>query len=100
VLAADGAGISWREEGVLVWNGTTVPVSRVLRLTEDESGWQVRFEDGRPFHPWRPGTVVEHPCRDDLYRGLIDASPARLRILWDVTGPSKDQRILTRCARQ
>jgi hypothetical protein len=98
-LECDGSEIIWRESGLLSWNGAQVPVSRLLRLARDEDGWLVRFADGRPFHRWRPGQVVEHPCRDDVYRGVVDASPSRLRILWDVTGPAKDQRILTRCVR-
>ena len=68
-------------------------------LQRDDGAWQVRFADGRPFHPWRPGVWVDHPCNADLYRGLVDASPDRLRILWDVVGPTKDQRLFTRCVR-
>jgi hypothetical protein len=99
LLFPDGAEVGWREEGVLRWNGALTPVLRVLRLRQSDDGWAVHFADGRPFHPWCPGVAVEHPCRNDLYRGLIDATPHRLRTLWDVTGPDKDQRILTRCLR-
>jgi hypothetical protein len=36
-----------------------------------------------------------------LYRGLVsvDAARQRMRVLWDVAGPGKEQRILTRCVR-
>jgi hypothetical protein len=98
-VVADGADVAWREQGTLSWDGREVSVSRILRLRRVDDGWHVYFADGRPFHPWRPGEVVEHPCRADLYRGLIDATRDRLRTLWDVTGPGKDQRILTRCIR-
>jgi hypothetical protein len=98
-LVADGALLRWREHGTLRWNGADLPVTRELLLTEEPDGWQVRFADGRPFHPWRPGAVVVHPCNADLYRGFVDARPDRLRVLWDVTGPAKDQRLFTRCRR-
>jgi hypothetical protein len=100
-LTLVGSSVRWLEEGRLEWDGAVLPVTRELRLTPDEDGWQVRFADGRPFHPWRPGDVVTHPCRADLYRGVISADPLcrRLRVLWDVTGPDKDQRIITRCVR-
>lgn len=99
LLVEDGAQIRWSERGTLRWNGADLPVTRELALVEEPSGWQVRFADGRPFHPWRPGEIVEHPCNADLYRGLVDVAPDRLRVLWDVLGPAKDQRILTRCRR-
>jgi hypothetical protein len=100
-LTLVGSSVRWLETGAFEWGGAVLPVTRELRLTPDADGWQVRFPDGRPFHPWRPGEVVEHPCRADVYRGLIDVDSAcrRLRVLWDVTGPAKDQRIVTRCAR-
>jgi Family of unknown function (DUF6314) len=100
-LSPVGPRMHWLETGRLEWDGAVYPVTRELYLTLDEDGWQMRFADGRLFHPWRPGAVVEHHCRADLYRGLIDvdAQCARLRVLWDVTGPAKDQRIVTRCLR-
>jgi hypothetical protein len=100
-LTRAGSSVRWFEEGRFEWNGAVVPVTRELLLAPDGDGWQVRFADGRPFHWWRPGEVVSHPCRADLYRGLISVDPSRrrLRVLWDVTGPGKDQRIVTRCVR-
>jgi hypothetical protein len=98
-LVDEGPRIRWREGGTLYWDGAELPVTRELLLRQDAGEWQVHFADGRPFHPWRPGAVVEHPCNADLYRGLVDARPDRLRVLWDVIGPGKDQRILTRCSR-
>ncbi|MGH8861693.1 MAG: DUF6314 family protein, partial [Jatrophihabitantaceae bacterium] len=101
-LTLVGAVVHWLELGELTWDGATHQVTRELHIVgEGGTGWTVRFTDGREFHPWRPGELVEHPCRDDLYRGLIDVATDRkyLRVLWDVRGPSKDQRIVTRCVR-
>lgn len=101
-LERDGERIRWFEQGELQWDGRTIPVHRELQIVADGDAWLVCFADGRPFHPWRPGETVEHPCRADRYRGLvlIDRDRTRLRIGWDVAGPAKDQRILSRCYRQ
>lgn len=100
-LTLVGAVVHWLELGELSWGGARYEVTRELHIMPDGAGWQVRFTDGRAFHPWRPGELVEHPCRQDLYRGLVkvDDERKRLRVLWDVTGPFKDQRIVTRCVR-
>lgn len=98
VLASDGTGVRWSEQGELQWGGALFPISRELTIVADQLGWQVCFRDGRPFHRWQPGSVVVHPCRADSYCGLItvDRSRTRMRVLWDVVGPAKQQRILTR----
>ena len=69
------------------------------RILPDGSGWLVCFDDGRPFHRWQPGAPITHPCRADVYRGVVSADPAELRVLWDVSGPGKDVRLFTRCRR-
>jgi hypothetical protein len=102
-LTLRGSVVHWLELGELAWGGRRFEVTRELHVVAaDAGGWDVRFTDGRLFHPWRPGELVEHPCAADLYRGLIavDRSRTRLRVLWDVAGPGKDQRILTRCRRR
>ena len=100
-LTLVGSVVHWLELGELEWAGQTFEVTRELHIVRSGDAWEVRFTDGRRFHDWRPGAVVEHPCAADLYRGLVWVDPEhqRLRVLWDVTGPSKDQRILTRCVR-
>jgi hypothetical protein len=99
-LEPDDGGLAWHEAGRLRWAGRDLDVTRDYVLRENEDGWWVHFTDGRPFHPWRPGATVEHPCVADLYRGLIRIDgPDRWRILWDVTGPRKEQRILSRLVR-
>jgi hypothetical protein len=100
-LTLVGSVVHWLELGTLTWGGHGYEVTRELHIMPDDDGWEVRFVDGRAFHAWHPGEVVEHPCRADLYRGLIVVDPTRthMRVLWDVTGPDKDQRIVTRCVR-
>jgi Family of unknown function (DUF6314) len=101
VIAADGAGLRWEERGVLGWGGAERPISRAYLLRERADGWWVEFGDGREFHPWRPGTLVTHPCRADVYSGLVTVDGAdRVRTLWDVRGPAKEQRLVTRLTRQ
>jgi hypothetical protein len=94
-IAAQGDGLAWRETGTLTMAGRTHDVSRSYLLAD---GW-VFFDDGRPFHPWRPGEWVEHLCGEDTYRGLVDVEPTRVRTLWDVAGPAKEQRLITRLTR-
>jgi hypothetical protein len=95
--------LRWRESGQLDWGPLRTPIRRVTLLQPPERAggeWRMAFEDGRPFHPWRPGQFVEHPCGPDLYRGIVRIDgPDRMRVLWCVTGERKDQRILTRLRR-
>jgi hypothetical protein len=98
-LTLDGEDVDWFEQGTLTWGGHDLAVTRRLRIVPDGSGWTVCFDDGRPFHPWRPGAPLVHPCRADVYRGVVSAGPDELRVLWDVTGPDKDVRLFTRCRR-
>jgi Family of unknown function (DUF6314) len=100
-LAPDGEGFSWAEVGVLRWAGAAArPVSRTYLLRERAGGWWVEFADGRPFHPWRPGEWVTHPCGADVYTGLVTVDGDRIRTLWDVRGPGKHQRLVTRLRRR
>lgn len=97
-LQPDGR-VVWSEEGSLVWPGSApLPVSRTLLVEPREDGWFVTFADGTEFHPWRPGEVVEHPCRADLYRGLIHEPVGGTRgwsVMWECRGPDKDYSMTT-----
>lgn len=100
LLHRHGDRVDWAENGTLSWDGTTLAVSRHYVLRRDDEGWWVYFPHGGAFHPWRPGAWVEHPCRADRYRGLITVDDAdHWRTLWEVAGPGKSQRIITRFAR-
>ena len=93
--------VRWHEEGLLERPGAApATVHRTLLVVRDAHGsWQVVFDDGRPFHPWRPGVEVEHPCVADLYRGVIEVGDGRgavfWRVVWHVRGPAKDHTIRT-----
>ena len=92
ILEAPGR-VRWSEEGVMTWAGRSVPVTRTLYVVRLDVGWEVRFSDGRPFHPWVVGERVEHPCRPDLYRGLVETEGdpvTRWTVEWQATGPEKD----------
>jgi len=101
-LSEDAGAITWSEQGSIEWAGGTYPFTRAYRLTHEPDGWWMRFADGRPFHPWTPGQRVTHPCRADLYQGLVTADGDGWTVQWDVHGPAKSQLIVTalqRCAR-
>ncbi|MCY7394903.1 MAG: DUF6314 family protein [Nocardioides sp.] len=95
-LTVVGEEVGWAESGLLTRPGAApARVSRRLRVVRREGGWWVLFEDGRDFHPWRPGGWVEHPCGADHYRGriLVDplpVHPVTWQVTWQVTGPAKD----------
>lgn len=101
VLRADGDRVQWVETGQLRFAGVRTPVSREYRLRREADGWWVLFSDDRPFHPWRPDEWVRHRCGADDYYGLVavGADGRTWRTLWDVRGPSKTQRIVTRLTR-
>jgi len=109
-LADEVATIEWLERGTLRWNGAQYPVTRGYRFQRGPDGWWLHFVDGAPFHAWRPGEWVRHPCRSDEYVGYVGSvqatgnsgdarRPGQWRVLWDVRGPEKRQRIVTRLCR-
>lgn len=72
-----------------------------LMTAERRYHWQiapdlviVSFDDGRPFHSFRPeGTVAgtDHPCGEDFYTVRYDFSRwPRWEAIWTVRGPRKD----------
>ena len=95
IISVTTDGALWQERGQLAWPGYAGQFTRTLRSELIDGAWWMTFADGRPFHPWTPGRLVRHPCLADLYEGIVDLGPDRLRTQWDVSGPAKDQRILT-----
>jgi hypothetical protein len=85
-FAPDGR---WSEEGTLAFGGYRGPARRELRIADG----MVWFDDGRPFHPFALGGPVEHLCGDDRYAGEYRLDGDVLTVVWDVSGPNKEQRI-------
>ncbi len=90
-----GAGLVYRERGVLRLGALTGPAERVTRFGFRAPGCaEVACEDGRPFHDldhshgrWS----VAHRCRDELYRGGFEIEGRdRWTAVWHVSGPRKD----------
>ncbi|MFC6345057.1 DUF6314 family protein, partial [Nocardioides hankookensis] len=100
LVEVDAGRVRWTESGTMSWPGHAVPVSRTLDVVREDDGWFVRFEDGRPFHPWAVGHRVEHPCPPDHYRGLVEVEGegepvTSWTVTWDAAGPEKDYRMVT-----
>ncbi|HTU14935.1 MAG TPA: DUF6314 family protein [Solirubrobacterales bacterium] len=101
-----GDGLDWDETGTLRFGGHDFDAKRRMSIAREDGEWQVRFDDGRPFHPLdlnRGRCEVGHPCRDDFYSGTIEmlstGDGPELRTEWRVRGPKKDQLIRTRYRR-
>jgi hypothetical protein len=102
LFTADGtSGLRWRETGRLALGGYVGEAHRTLLIGPGpRSGtWEVRFDDGRPFHPLdlRSGRwEAEHQCGPDLYRGVYATPGAdRLTVRWRVTGPGRADTIVS-----
>jgi hypothetical protein len=102
-VPGDG-GLRWRERGRLAFGGFDGPAARELVVAGGPGRWEVRFGDGRPFHPLDLAAgraVVEHPCGADTYAGTYEArGPDLLVVRWRVTGPAKDLLMHSRYARR
>lgn len=90
---ADGA-LDYREEGTLTLaDGSTFAARRFYRWCSDGAGIAVFFDDGGPFHHFRPQGVTDgttHLCGADTYQVAYDFSNwPRWSATWQVTGPRK-----------
>jgi hypothetical protein len=97
-------GLAWHEVGRMELAGHAGPAHRDLLVAPAEGGaWEVRFGDGRPFHPLDLTTgacAVEHPCGEDHYTGeYAIRGPDAFEVRWHVHGPHKRQRLTTRYER-
>ncbi len=92
------AVLIWREHGHLRLGAHDGPAARTLRIEPaGAASWEVRFDDGRPFHLLDlTGGVCDatHLCGADTYRGRYEIEgPDRFTVTWRVTGPHKDDEI-------
>lgn len=103
----DAGGLSWVERGTLRMGTFEGTATRTMAVVPGRAGsgtpWEVRFDDGRPFHPLdlRTGACpVDHPCGEDHYAGWVRVEHEDLMVVsWRVTGPAKDHTILSRYSR-
>jgi hypothetical protein len=99
--SGEAGGAVWRETGRLMLAGFDGPAHRTLLLGPGVApgAWQVRFDDGRPFHSLdlRTGCwAAEHLCGPHVYRGRFAVlHPDRMTICWQVTGPARADVIAT-----
>jgi hypothetical protein len=84
----------WHEHGRLRLGAHDGPAQRTLRIEPAGGAWQVRFADGRPFHPLdltAGHCDVTHLCGPDVYRGRYEIEDrCRFTVTWRITGPRKD----------
>jgi hypothetical protein len=100
VVTSDAAGYRWQESGTLRWAGRSLAAARTLGINRRDGQWWMTFGDGRLFHQWMVGSPVRHPCAADTYHGLITrTSDDQFTTTWEVTGPEKDQLIVSRLTR-
>lgn len=85
--------VRWDESGTMHLGDLVTPVSRTLSVRRVDGRWTVHFADGRVFHPWAWGTVVEHPCAPDDYTGVLAGDARRWTVRWEAHGPAKDYRL-------
>lgn len=97
----DGAETICSESGQLVVaDATPFAASRTTRWSATATCISVTFADGRPFHVIA-GRNAHHDCPPDDYRLRYDFSAwPEWSVRWQVTGPRKDYRALTRYRRK
>lgn len=91
-------GLRYHEDGTLtLGQGVPLRATRDYLWRLDEGRIAVDHGDGRAFHSFDPGCpVAEHLCGRDLYRVEYDFDRWPLwRVIWVVTGPVKDYRMIT-----
>ncbi|MBT8410431.1 MAG: hypothetical protein KJP02_01365 [Octadecabacter sp.] len=100
-ISASARGAIYREAGQLqMAQGAAFRAERVYLWAVQGPRIAVFFEDGRPFHDFDPragGATTEHLCGQDWYRGGYNVSGwPDWQVTWEVTGPRKDYRSVTR----
>ncbi|MCV2876671.1 DUF6314 family protein [Rhodobacteraceae bacterium XHP0102] len=96
---AAGQGVlSYHEVGQLTYQGETFEAERRYIWRRVAAGWQVDFDDHRPFHLITAHDIpARHDCAPDLYMLRYDfaALPQRWHSHCRITGPRKDLDLMT-----
>ena len=92
--------LRWEERAVWPRPDGPVDVRRGLWLVLREREWRVLFEDGSLFHAWSPGSRVVHDCAPDTYVGTVTGTTEHWTVVWEVSGPQKDYRMVTELTRR
>ncbi len=100
VIAPGEGGAVYTETGVLTLNEQQFEAERRYFWVQDGVRVAVSFADGAPFHWFDPaagGQASAHLCGADMYRGGYDlAHWPDWSVTWDVSGPRKEYRSVTR----
>ncbi len=96
---AEGDVLQYQEEGRLTYGaGQIFDAERRYIWRRVPEGWQVDFDDSRPFHLIRAADHrARHDCAPDLYilRYQFDALPRQWQCQCRITGPRKDLDLVT-----
>ena len=97
-------GLIYHERGVMRLPGQPpLQAERRYLWRLGPEGVEVRFDDGRAFHGFRPEGLAagtEHPCGADIYNVTYDFTGfPEWRAVWIVSGPRKDYTMETGYAR-
>jgi Family of unknown function (DUF6314) len=102
VELCDGT-MRWHESGRLRLDQFDGRACRTLIIVATDDGHEVRFDDGRAFHPLDLSTghtEVVHLCGADRYHGIYSCGePGELHVCWNVIGPGRDDEIISRYLR-
>jgi len=92
---------SFEETGELSIGSTTVSSRRFYRLQDRAKNNEIRFPDGRFFINLddTPLQQVHHRCGEDDYRGRFIFKRDAWTERWDVIGPRKRYRSVTKFSR-
>lgn len=100
-LAPDPNGLLYTETGTLHLPGQEPihAIRRYLWRAAAQGAIAIHFEDGRPFHAFRPEgrPRAAHDCGPDTYRVAYDFTRwPDWSATWEVSGPRKDYTARTR----
>ena len=100
-FSPDGSSLVYDERGTLTFGNHHGPAEQSYRYEFPRGATRasVRFRDGRLFHDLDLSlghAIVSHVCAPDLYNArFVALDEQRWESAWKVTGPRKDQDIVT-----